>query len=129
VSILQVYKCKICKKIIEIIKNGQGHLICCGVPMTFQIINSINTAKEKHEPIIKKIPNGYKIKIGDLPHPMNEKHYIQWIEIFTHEKIYRIFLKPGKNPEVDFIIDTTNITARGYCNIHGLWQKTTILKN
>ena len=120
---LQVYKCEICGNIIEVLHEGQGELVCCEQPMTLINEKSQEEGEEKHLPIIDKIENGIKVKVGSVTHPMEEKHYIEWIEIITDGKAYRQFLSPGNPPEAIFNIKVTDITAREYCSIHGLWKK------
>jgi superoxide reductase len=78
---------------------------------------------EKHLPVIEKTANGVKVKIGSIPHPMEQSHYIQWIQVFADGKAYRKFLKPGDKPEAEFEISADKVTAREYCNVHGLWAK------
>jgi superoxide reductase len=73
-------------------------------------------------PVIEKIPGGVKVKVGSVAHPMEEKHYIQWIEINADGRTCRKFLKPGDAPEAEFQVEAANITAREYCNLHGLWK-------
>ena len=119
---LQVYKCEVCGNIVEVLHGGKGELVCCGQPMKLIVENTVDAAKEKHVPVVEKVEGGVKVKVGDVPHPMEEKHYIEWIEIIADGKAYRQFLKPGGTPEAIFKIDAGKITAREYCNIHGLWK-------
>lgn len=119
---LQVYKCEKCGNIVEVLHEGVGQLVCCGQPMVLFKENTFDAAKEKHVPVIEKIEGGYKVKVGSVPHPMEEKHYIEWIEIIADGKAYREFLNPGSAPEVTFCIKADQITARAYCNLHGLWK-------
>jgi len=119
---LEIYKCEICGNIIEILHNSTGQLVCCNKPMKFYEENTVDASKEKHIPVVEKIAGGFKVKVGSVPHPMEEKHYIEWIEVITDGKAYRQFLKPGDAPEAVFMIDASAITAREYCNLHGLWK-------
>ena len=119
---LQIYKCEVCGNIVEMIHEGQGDLVCCDQPMKLFVENTVDAAREKHVPVVEKTVDGVKVKIGSVPHPMEEKHYIEWIEIIADGKAYRQFLKPGQTPEATFCIDAAQITAREYCNIHGLWK-------
>lgn len=119
---LQVYKCEICGHIIEIIHEGAGQLVCCNQPMKLYEENTVEASKEKHIPVVEKIEGGFRVKVGSVPHPMEEKHYIEWIEVIADGKAYRQFLKPGDAPEAAFMIDAAEITAREYCNLHGLWK-------
>lgn len=119
---LQVYKCQVCENITEVIHNGVGQLVCCGKPMVLCEENTVDASKEKHVPVVEKIAGGFNVKIGSVPHPMEEKHYIEWIEIVADGKAYRQFLKPGDAPEAVFMINASEITAREYCNLHGLWK-------
>lgn len=119
---LQVYKCELCGNIVEVMYGSDGTLVCCDQPMTLMDENTVDAAKEKHVPVIEKTADGFKVKVGDVAHPMEEKHYIQWIEIIAGEKAYTKFLKPGDAPEAEFKIDADTITAREYCNLHGHWK-------
>ena len=119
---LQVYKCEVCGNIVEVLHEGQGELVCCGQPMKLFKENTVDAAKEKHVPVIEKVPGGYKVKVGSVPHPMEEKHYIEWIELIADGKACRVFLKPGQAPEAVFQIEAKSVSAREYCNLHGLWK-------
>jgi superoxide reductase len=119
---LQVYKCEVCGNIVEVLHEGVGELVCCGQPMILLVANTVDAAKEKHVPVIEKTASGVTVKIGSAPHPMEEKHYIEWIEIIADGKAYRQFLKPGDAPEATFNIMADKIDAREHCNIHGLWK-------
>lgn len=120
---LQIYKCETCGNIVEMLHPGEGELICCGAPMKLFKENTVDAAKEKHVPVIEKIEGGFRIKIGSVPHPMEDKHYIEWIEVISEDgKVGRQFLQPGQTPEAIFKCDADKITAREYCNLHGLWQ-------
>jgi len=119
---LEVYKCEVCGNIVEVLHGGDGELVCCGQPMNRVVENTVDAAKEKHVPVVEKIEGGVKVKVGDVAHPMEEKHYIEWVEIIADGKSYRQFLNPGEAPEATFNIEADQITAREYCNIHGLWK-------
>jgi len=118
----QIYKCNVCGNIVEVLHAGGGQLVCCGQPMEQLQEKTEDTGYEKHVPVIEKIDKGIKVKVGSVPHPMEEKHYIEWIEIIADGKSCRKFLKPGDAPEAKFEIRAEKIEAREYCNIHGLWK-------
>jgi superoxide reductase len=120
---LGIYKCQPCEIIVEALTDSEGEIMCCDKPMENLIAKTADQGREKHVPVMEKIEEGVKVKIGSVPHPMEEKHYIQWIEIIANEKAYRQFLEPGQAPEAVFNIDADDIiTVREYCNIHGLWK-------
>jgi superoxide reductase len=119
---LQVYKCQVCGNIVEVLHEGVGELVCCGQPMKLLVANTVDAAKEKHVPVIEKTATGVTVRVGSVAHPMEEKHYIEWIEIIADGKAYRQFLKPGDAPEAVFDIKATTIEAREHCNLHGLWK-------
>ena len=119
---LEVYKCEVCGNIVEVLHGGDGELVCCGQPMNQLVENTVDAAKEKHVPVVEKIEGGVKVKVGDVAHPMEEKHYIEWVEIIADGKAYRQFLNPGEAPEATFNVEAGQITAREYCNLHGLWK-------
>jgi superoxide reductase len=118
----EVYKCMLCGNIVVVYHGGDGELVCCGQPMKKMVENTTDAAKEKHVPVIEKVRGGYKVKVGSVPHPMEEKHYIEWIELTADGKSYYQFLKPGQAPEAVFIITAEKVGAREYCNLHGLWK-------
>ncbi len=119
---LQVYKCEVCGNIVEVLHEGQGELVCCGKPMKLLVENTTDASREKHVPVIEKTATGVKVKVGSAPHPMEEKHYIEWVQIMADGKSYRQFLSPGQAPEATFEVKAAEISAREYCNIHGLWK-------
>jgi len=119
---LQIYKCEVCGNIVEMVHAGAGQLVCCGQPMKHFKENTVDAAKEKHVPVIEKTAAGIKVKVGSVAHPMEEKHYIEWIEVIADDKAYRKFLNPGEAPEAIFEIKAENVIAREYCNLHGLWK-------
>jgi superoxide reductase len=119
---LQIYKCNMCGNIVEVLHGGDGELVCCGEPMELLDEKTADATTEKHVPVIEKIDGGYKVKVGSVPHPMEEKHYIEWIELLADGKAYRQFLKPGIPAEAVFLIEANNVSAREHCNVHGLWK-------
>ena len=120
---LQIYECAVCGNIVEVNHAAGGTLVCCGQDMTLLTEKTADSATEKHVPVIEKTESGFKVKIGSVAHPMIDEHYIEWIEAVVDGTAYRQFLKPGDTPEAEFCIKSDNITAREYCNIHGLWKK------
>jgi len=119
---LSIYKCEVCGNIVELLHEGKGELVCCGKPMKLFVENTVDAAREKHVPVIEKTSTGVKVKVGSVAHPMVEEHYIEWIEIIADGKAYRQFLKPGVAPEATFPIQANALSAREYCNLHGLWK-------
>jgi len=119
---LEIYKCMVCGNIVEVVHAGVGELVCCGQPMKELVAKIADEGKEKHVPVIEKIDGGIKVNVGSVPHPMEEKHYIEWIELLADGKAYRQFLEPGTEPEAIFNIQAASVSAREHCNIHGLWK-------
>jgi len=119
---LQIYKCEICGNIVEVLHTGKGELVCCGQPMKLFKEKTADSSTEKHVPVVKKESKGYRVIVGSTLHPMEEKHYIEWIEVIADGKAYRQFLKPGEAPEATFAMDAASFTVRAYCNLHGLWR-------
>jgi len=120
----QTYKCNVCGNIVGVLHAGGGELVCCGQPMQLLDPKKQDQGLEKHVPVIEKTGNGVLVKVGEIPHPMEESHFVQWVELYTKdEKVYRAFLKPGQKPEALFNVDYENVLmAKEYCNLHGLWK-------
>ncbi|MCX6664279.1 MAG: desulfoferrodoxin [Euryarchaeota archaeon] len=122
VKLKEIYKCNVCGNIVEVVHAGIGELVCCGQPMECLTEKLQDAGNEKHVPVIEKTATGVKVKVGSIPHPMEEKHYIEWIELHTDETVYRKFLKPADKPEAEFCVTAKKLSARDYCNMHGLWK-------
>jgi len=119
---MEVYRCEVCGNMVEMVHEGGGTLVCCGQPMTLVTENTTDAAKEKHVPVIERSGSGYRVKVGSAAHPMEEKHYIEWIELIAGDASQRVFLMPGQEPEAEFCSDAQGVSARAYCNLHGLWR-------
>jgi len=117
----QVYKCEICGNIVEVLHEGAGQLVCCGQPMTLVDEKTEDAGREKHVPVVERSGGGIKVKVGSIPHPMEEAHFIEWIEMEADGCVYRVFLKPGEEPVAEFPVERVD-RVREYCNIHGLWK-------
>lgn len=120
----QTYRCNVCGNIVSVLQAGKGELVCCGKPMELLDLKSQDEGLEKHVPVIEKTQNGVIVKVGDVPHPMEDVHYIEWIEIHTkNNQVYRAFLEPGMPPQATFPVDYDDIViAKEYCTLHGLWK-------
>ena len=122
-KVREIYKCNICGNIVEVLHAGVGELVCCGEPMELMKEKTEDSSVEKHVPYIEKTGDCVIVKVGqNQDHPMEEKHYIEWIQVIADGVSYRKFLKPGDKPQAKFEIKADNVTAREYCNIHGLWK-------
>jgi superoxide reductase len=122
-KVREIYKCNVCGNIVEVLHAGVGELVCCGEPMEQMKEKTEDSSVEKHVPYIEKTDDGVLVKIGqNQDHPMEEKHFIEWVQIIADGEAYRKFLKPGDKPQAKFLIDAKDIEAREYCNVHGLWK-------
>ncbi len=120
---LEIYKCSVCGIVAEVLDGGAGEMSCCGQPMKRFQENTVDAAKEKHVPVIERTESGYAVTVGSVEHPMEEKHYIQWIELVADGTIHRQFLEPGQAPRAVFNVpQASTVYAREFCNIHGLWR-------
>lgn len=120
---LQVYRCNVCGNIVEVMHGSDGELVCCGKPMELLVESSTDAATEKHVPVIEEQDGGYLVKVGEVEHPMTEKHYIEWIEVITDDnRVYRKYLTPNDKPQAFFKVDGKVMAAREYCTLHGHWK-------
>ncbi len=118
----QIYKCNVCGNIVEILHTGAGELVCCNEPMKPREENAVDAATEKHIPVMEQTDKGVLVKVGSAAHPMEEAHFIEWIELLVDGKSCKRFLNPGDEPRAEFCAKGENIQARAYCNLHGLWK-------
>ncbi len=121
-QLLEMFECTKCANIVEVIRPGTGGLVCCGEAMKHLKEGVTDAAQEKHVPVVEKTANGYKVTVGSVAHPMEEKHYIEWIELIADGVSYTKFLQPGDAPVAEFCITAEEVTAREHCNLHGLWK-------
>jgi len=94
---LDIFKCELCGNVVELLHVGGGQLVCCGQPMTLMEEQNADSATEKHVPVIEKKDGGLLVKVGSIPHPMIEKHYIEWIQLIIDGKNCRQF-QTGRCP-------------------------------
>ncbi len=121
---IQVYKCEVCGNIVEVLHVGGGELVCCGQPMKLMEEKTADSGTEKHVPYIERVGNKYVVRVGqNQAHPMEENHYIEWIELIVDGQVYRKFLSPGDEPKAEFEVpEGKDVYAREYCTLHGLWK-------
>jgi len=120
-KLFEVYKCDLCGNMTKVVHASTGTMVCCGQPMTLQVEKTADAGKEKHVPVVEKSVKGIIVKVGSIPHPMEEKHYIEWVEVRSGENVFIRGFKPGEKPEAEFCISDVNVKAREYCSVHGLW--------
>jgi superoxide reductase len=120
---MEIYRCNVCGNIVFVLQGGKGELVCCGKPMELLKAGATDAAQEKHVPVVEAKEGGYEVKVGSVTHPMEEKHYIVWIELLGEEEAHIKFLKPGDEPKAFFKGIEKPLKAREYCNLHGLWEK------
>ena len=146
----EIYRCESCRNVIEllvcggVITNrkeydaavmsgnivdvaifGGGELVCCDKPMSLMIENTVDADKEKHVPVLEMMDIGVKaikVRVGSVAHPMEARHFIEWIEIIASGKTFRQFLRPGDAPEATFRAEGQIASVRAYGNLHGLWK-------
>jgi superoxide reductase len=120
-KLFEVYKCEVCGNITKVVHASAGTLVCCDKPMVLQLEKTADAGKEKHVPVVEKSANGILVKVGSIPHPMEEKHYIEWVEVRHGDKLYIRGFRPGEKPEAEFCVPATDVKVREYCSVHGLW--------
>ena len=121
--VLKFYKCKKCGKIVAMIKGSPCDTMCCGEAMAELKANTTDAAVEKHVPVVQKNGNLVEVSVGSVTHPMEEKHFIEWIALETKSLSLIKSLKPGDAPKAVFALTDGDdvVRAYAYCNLHGLW--------
>jgi superoxide reductase len=120
-NLFEVYKCEVCGNMTTVVHASGGTMVCCGKPMTLLQEKTNDQGKEKHVPVVENSAKGIMVKVGSVPHPMEEKHFIEWIEVRSGNTVYVRRLLPGEKPEGGFCVTDTDVKVRAYCNVHGLW--------
>jgi len=119
----ELYRCEVCGNIVEVVNEGATSLVCCGEPTIKLEAKTEDQGREKHVPVVEETDSGIKVKVGSIKHPMEDKHYIKFIEILLKDRIIRKELKPGQAPEVKYCATKSDVMeVREFCSIHGLWK-------
>jgi len=122
-NLRELYVCSICGNVIEVVNTGASALVCCNKPMDKLEAAAKDASLEKHVPVVESVDGGIKVKVGSVSHPMEEKHYIVFIEVSTKDQVLRAELAPNQAPEASFSIKSGDVVeVREYCNVHGLWK-------
>ena len=120
---VRFYRCPICGNVIGLIEGNAEHIMCCGKPMELMVANSTDAAQEKHVPSWKRVEDEIVVKVGEVEHPMEKEHYIQWIALVSDNRTTRVRLYPEQSTETRLPY-IPNSTLYAYCNKHGLWKTT-----
>lgn len=118
----EVYRCSVCGAVVEVLNGGGGTLHCCGQPMERMEECVMDVGAEKHLPVVEKVEGGYCVRVGQVPHPMQVEHHIEWIELLTPRGVQHKELRATGKPEARFLTEDIPVAARAYCNLHGLWR-------
>ena len=121
----ELYRCNVCGNVVEVVGKSFGELVCCSEPMEKLEAKKEENMYEKHLPVLVKDENEkYIIRVGSAEHPMEEKHYIMFIEAISKDGKYlkRVFLNPKEKPELNPDCICNHLNARELCNIHGLFE-------
>lgn len=122
-NLRELYVCSICGNVVEVVNTGASSLVCCNKPMAKLEAGTQDASLEKHVPVVEGVDGGIKVKVGSVAHPMEEKHFIRFIEVLTKDQVLRAELEPGQAPEASFLVKADDVVeVREYCNIHGLWK-------
>jgi superoxide reductase len=117
------FKCKHCGNIIGMIFASGVPVVCCGEEMEELVPNTVDASREKHVPVVTVEGDRVTVKVGSVPHPMLEEHYIMWVYLQTEKGGQRKAFKPGDEPTAVFaLVDDKPVAAYEYCNLHGLWM-------
>ena len=121
---LGIYRCGVCGNVVEVLDTGAGNLLCCGQPMQLLTPRTGDSATEKHVPFVETNGGEMTVRLGqDEAHPMEPKHFIQWISVTVDGQVQRKFLSPNALPEMTFAaIGSRTAVVQAMCNRHGLWR-------
>ena len=118
---MKIYRCPICGNIIEVLEGDIAHITCCGISMELLEANVVDASQEKHLPVYKKDGDKIIVSVGEITHPMDDDHYINWIMMVSGKEVIRINLQPSDEPEAIFKYEKDS-EVYAYCNKHGLWK-------
>ena len=117
------YICHNCGAIIEMIHDSVITPVCCGTKMDLLVANTVEASTEKHVPAVRVEGDLLVVNVGSVNHPMEDAHYIEWVQVVTENGVQRKMLKPGDAPNVVFHLGGEKpVAVYAYCNLHGLWK-------
>ena len=118
------YICPVCGNIVEMVNDAGPKPFCCGKRMEELVPNSVEASGEKHVPAVEVGGNVVEVNVGSVNHPMEDVHWIEWVELVTDQGSARKYLNPGEAPHVRFLLGNEKpLAVYAYCNLHGLWKK------
>ena len=123
-EVYQIYRCNLCGNIVVVTTVGGGELSCCGQAMELLEPRQLEEGGVKHIPIIRKEGDIIVVEDGEVTHPMEDEHYIAFVELKVNGKSYFATFKPGDEPKAEFDVcaDVADCEAIEYCTVHGLWN-------
>ena len=117
------YICPHCGNIVEMVKDAGVAPFCCGQKMNELVPGSVDASHEKHVPAVQVADGAVEVNVGSVDHPMEEVHWIEWVQLMTDKGSYRKWLAPGEAPHVKFLLNEEKpLAVYAYCNLHGLWK-------
>lgn len=117
-------RCNHCGNLVGVINDAGVSMKCCGEDLKELVPNTTDAANEKHVPVVEINGDILTATVGSVEHPMEEKHFIQWIFVETENGGQKATLKPGEKPTATFNLNGEKpVAVYEYCNLHGLWKK------
>ena len=117
------YVCSHCGNIVEKVKDARVPVMCCGKKMEELVPNTVEASGEKHVPVVSMEGGRLTVNVGAVDHPMEDKHFIEWVHVDLENGSMRKSLKPGSHPNVVFELGAEKpVAVFAYCNLHGLWK-------
>ena len=120
---VKFYRCAHCGNIIHKIYDAGVPVVCCGQKMEEMVPNTVEASTEKHLPKVELEGKMLSVDVGSVSHPMEDKHFIEWVCVETEKGILRKHLNPGEEPKLHFDLgEEKAVAVYAYCNLHGLWK-------
>lgn len=144
---MNIYICQVCGH-VEFNSIPEKCPVCFASKEKFQPNNNvfIESEEKSKEAAVKHIPSikisqkcgiipeesctDVIVRIGEKLHPMEEKHFIMYIDCYVDEQyVSRVMLGPKVWASAVFHIKTPGkkITIVERCNIHGWWKSESTL--
>lgn len=119
--------CKKCGSTITFLTGDGDGVHCCGEQMVELKAADTDGAKEKHLPKVERHENAVRVDVGEVSHPMEAEHFIEWIYLQTKRGGQFVRLKADEKPRATFGVSAEEpadepLTVYAYCNKHGLWK-------
>ncbi len=118
---LEIYKCRVCSNVIEVVHEGEGTLVCCKEDMEL-LKENIPEPENPHYAYVEELDD--MLKKVTLKHVMTHEHHIEYVEVISNDGKFlkRKYFEETEPLEFLFRCECKEgFYVRLYCNLDNVW--------